>query len=244
MNSQFSGSKFQNFLHQVRKSPDFFILGLENIWRDAKTVLILLFYCRWSVLVIAVGGGLLLLSGQGQEIAVRTVDSTAYVISVLFGAIFWAFHIWLASRLMLVRIYGNGEHEPSLQNTIDNFPRFLSLTAYIFAAAAFFMAWWHLGFPFASNGWVLPLLSLAFLVLCWPYFVLLAKRKELMRKYMRVEPGEGLGMVVAFATPVTVVYSILFFLWACFGPVSFGFNFGSRGIVFLRSAPLSPREVG
>ena len=238
MNSQFSGSKIQTFLQQARKSPDPVIRGLETIWRDSKTVLILLFYCRWSVLVIAVGGGLLLLSGQGQEIAVRTVDSIAHVISVLFGAIFWATHIWLASRLMLVRIYGREEHNPSLQNAIDNFPRFLSLTAYIFAAAAFFMAWWHLGFPFSGTGWILPLLTIAFLVLCWPYFVLLAKRKELMRTYLQVEQGEDLDMLVAFITPVTVAYSLLFFLWACFAPVGFGFNLGSLGIVFFALSSL------
>ena len=57
--------------------------------------------CTWGVLVLLVGAGLMLLSGQGQEIALRTGSNAWFALAALVGLILWAVHNWISARRIL-----------------------------------------------------------------------------------------------------------------------------------------------
>jgi succinate dehydrogenase hydrophobic anchor subunit len=57
--------------------------------------------CIWGVLVLLVGAGLMLLSGQGQEIALRTGSNAWFALAALVGLILWAVHNWFGARRIL-----------------------------------------------------------------------------------------------------------------------------------------------
>ena len=75
---------------------------LIHMWeKHARPLLRVLGACIWSVLVPLVGAGLMLLSGQGQEIAFRTGSNAWFALAALVGLILWAVHNWFGARRIL-----------------------------------------------------------------------------------------------------------------------------------------------
>ena len=237
MNPQLPHAFIQKMVVKASKSPDPFIRWLGHAWRQLESVFLLFVYCRWSVLVILIGAGLLLLTDQGRELAVRTGDSWRYSFSALLGTAFWAVHSWLSSRRILESIYTKdrgAKYGADFKNLIDKFPRLIGLMAFFLAFIAFFMAFWKI----RSIG-SLFLLLFDLLIGFW-FYRLMENRENLMNQLkkkqwlQRIVPVErdNLELLINFITPLTVCYSVIFFAWATFDPVSFGFSFGSLGIVF------------
>jgi len=204
--------------------------------RRLLPVLVVLFYCRFSVAVVAIAAGLLWFSEQGREIAVRVGDSLTQTLLAVVSTFFWAFHSWFDGRRVLEKRFPDKQNE-SFQKWDSYFellvkltPRLIGSTAYLIAASSAFIAWKKLNFQ--NGGWSGLLLVLD-LVLAYGFYQLMAQREKLQQRLFSEEHQQNsLDFIRSVTIPFTWFYGSLLFLAATFFPVFLGFNVGSLAIVF------------
>lgn len=131
-------------------------LFFARLWRAMREIANLLRPCRFSIIVVVAGAGLLLVTAQGREIAVGLVDSPIVFAGVAFHlcVFLWAFESWYWARLMMEVVHGaDREHAPDGRPyrkheawVKRNGPRVIATLAYSVAAVALILArgWGHL----------------------------------------------------------------------------------------------------
>ncbi|KPJ91292.1 MAG: hypothetical protein AMJ53_11975 [Gammaproteobacteria bacterium SG8_11] len=131
-------------------------LFFARLWRVLREITDLLRPCRFSIIVVVAGAGLLLVTAQGREIAVGLVDGPIVFAGVAFHfcVFLWAFESWYWARLMMEVVHGADrerapdgrvyrKHEAWVKR---NGPRVIAASAYSVAAVALILAggWGHL----------------------------------------------------------------------------------------------------
>lgn len=120
--------------------------ALAAIWHFIDDVLTVARPCRFSILVIAAGGFVILATDQGKEIVLGLLDHPGRFAPWLWfhvGVFFWALQSWLWARTLLNSgTYGLSRAAPTgrLRWLIDHVPRSLGALAYILAFAALLRA--------------------------------------------------------------------------------------------------------
>jgi len=232
-----------NFVDWLKVLFNGFCHWLVGVWNRLKPVLLLLFDCRWSVIVLLLGAGTLL-SSQGSEIAVRTGDSWGYALFAALGTFLWALHGWFDTRRVLDHLYNKSNESEWIERVprewIERVPRLIGSGSYFVAAFAFFQAWRKLGLTL-SNGLIwLIVLNLALAVVFyrllearhdWPSFQ--KKCPSSLQSVVGRLKFEELDWLVDKINPFTLLYSTGLFLLATVEPVRLGFTVGSVGILFL-----------
>lgn len=207
---------------------------LTQFWKvQARPLLRVLGACIWSVLVLLVGAGLMLLSGQGQEIALRTGSNAWFALASLVGLILWAVHNWFGARRILELLEFDKSHVWARR-----LPRLLGSGVALVGLVAFSRAW------LKGGDTLLLLLALLSLVLIFALYRLAEARERWGEQRHRMR-GSRMGQLVANwafedldwlsarLNPFTLLYGALLFLLSTAAPVPLGFVFGSVGIVFL-----------
>ncbi len=243
MNKKLIAPRWQTLAIRIGAARDRVPDALTDTWQWVQTWIVtpwtylqplfkVLFYCRFSVGVVAIATGLLWFSAQGREIAIRVGDDLVQTVLAVIGAFFWAFHSWFDGRRVLRRRFGPNRGaevaEPHFNYWVNAVPRFLGSAAYLVAASSALIAWFKLGFTFQRWHGLLVVLNLAFAVL---FFYLMKFRRVLQGKLLGPDKESVLDLV-PWITPVTWTYSVVLFLAATLIPVRFGFWAGALGIVF------------
>lgn len=218
--------------HRLNQSWTGWLDWLTEPWKRLKPVLEILFYCRFGVAVLAIAAGLLWLSGQGREIAVRVGDEPIPTLAAVAGAFFWAFHVWYDGRRVLRKQFGPDRGEQwrgsDFKTLVDIIPRLLGSGAYLIAASSALIAWYKLKFTLKAWHAALVVLNLAG---AWLFYQLMKHRKVLQARWLGSDKSSVLDLE-PWVTPITWTYGIVMFLAATLFPVRFGFAIGSLGIVF------------
>ena len=146
--------------------------------------------CRFSLLVVAAGGAILLLTDQGQELAVRLPDEAGpwHRLAFHLCVLLWAFESWYWARIMLTFAFSpNRTHDLQGRRLPDrtacfvrHVPRVLGAGAYVIAASALAFA----------RDWVDCAVTVA--IGCLFYWGLV-HRLKLARKLQNVLPGGPSG---------------------------------------------------
>lgn len=203
-----------------------------RLWVRVLPVLQVLFYCRFSVLVVTIAAFLLWFSDQGKEISIRVGDDLFQSLLAVVGTFFWAFHSWFDGRRVLTRRFGNdrGEAErgPAFKRLVERIPRLIGSAAYLVAASSAFIAWYKLKFQSGGYHGLLLFLDLVFAVL----FFYLMKGRTGWQRWLLGAGKTGIRDIAPWVMRITWTYGIALFLLATFIPVRFGFFAGSLAITF------------
>ncbi|HEX4583742.1 MAG TPA: patatin-like phospholipase family protein [Burkholderiaceae bacterium] len=123
---------------------------LASVWEALCDAGAVLYPCRFSLFVIVAGAALLLLTAQGQELAVRLPDEPLFWRELAFHAcvFLWGFESWYWARIMLDFTFSrdrqsdvHGRLLSSRQQwLVNHLPRILAAAAYLIAGFALLLA--------------------------------------------------------------------------------------------------------
>lgn len=216
---------------------------LVRLWNKFHDALLVLYYCRFSVLVVALGGGGLLFIQQGQELALRVGDSGVHALFFYLGIFFWALHSWFACRRLVEFRFGRPtwEENPILSWSVNHIPRIIAAIAYFCATLSLLFAWKQKGYSLMTLHGALLLLTVATGVI---FYFSLVKRRHWMQHFNLDSSSKGssadLDFIQKILLPVTVTYSLVFLLGGFAAPAYFGFWVGSLGILFFALSSIVP----
>lgn len=223
------------FVRWLMAKLDYFAKKLNKIWKEEGLPLLeVLVACTWSVLVLLIGGALMLISGQGAEIAYRTGDNVVFAVAALAGLLLYAVHTWFDARRVLDFL----RFDTNTHVWAKRLPRLLGSGVAVVGTVAFGRAWLN-----THSIWLL-VLTFSSLVLVFVLYNLAAKRrkwKETRDKLQQSKGGkliaglqfESMDWLASRLNPITLFYSAFLFLIVTVAPVSYGFTIGSVGVVFL-----------
>jgi hypothetical protein len=224
-------SEFQAFRNWLYDGFGGFCRKMADAWKkDVAPLLRILVTCIWSLLVVVIGAGLMIVSDQGGEIALRTGDNLLYALFALLGTLLWAIHTWFDGRRLLEYRFPD---QKSLNRWIARMPRLLGSGAFAVALIAFVRAWMRTD---GSPGY-LPLLALLSALMIFGFYRLVHARTAIAAQMPEALRGKynigDLDWLGNWLNPITLFYSALIFLIVTVTPVWYGFAFGSVGIVFV-----------
>jgi hypothetical protein len=207
-------------------------------WARIRDLWLVLHYARFSVFVLVVGAGLLFLSDQGRELALRIGANFWHVLFFYIGLFFWALQNWFGSRRLLNERFGRPDRNDTslLAVSIRHVPSFMGTMAYAFALVAVFRAWWQQGFPFNSAYTILIPAILASGVGFYYFFI---HRHEWFKDTQWARYNE-LKTINAWLRPATYGYSLCFLFGGMFFPAHLGFWVGSLGVLFFALGSIVP----
>ncbi|MBM4201873.1 MAG: hypothetical protein FJ189_11380, partial [Gammaproteobacteria bacterium] len=177
MNEKSASQSPRALLQAIDQKLDLFPRWLTALWDRALPVMQVLFWCRFSIGVVLIAAGFLLLAPQGQEIAIRIGDSLPQTIIVAVGAFVWAFHSWFGARRVLRRRYGPSRgiaRGESFKRLVDHMPRWIGQAAFAIATGSAIMAWAQSGWRWDTWHWLMVALNG---VLGLSFFQLMKSRK-------------------------------------------------------------------
>lgn len=216
---------------------------LVRLWGKFYGVRLVLYYCRFSVLVVVLGGGGLLFVQQGRELALRVGDSDTHALFFYLGVFFWALHSWFSCRSLVEFRFGrpNREKDPVLAWSVNHIPRIIAAGAYFCAVIALLFSWKQKDYSFATFHALLLLLTVITGIIF--YFVLVKRRHWMHYFSWRFSSNDAraeLDFIRKFLLPVTIFYSIIFTIGGLFAPAYFGSWVGSLGILFFALSSIVP----
>ena len=213
---------------------------LGKVWQPLQMIVDVLKPARFSLFVVLFGGGILLLTGQGREIALRVTDNWLHAAAFYVAILLWAVQSWFWARRILDEAFkADDEVEPFRQWLIDHVPRILGVLAYLLAGAALVLAWF-------SHIRALPHALLTLLVLATGvvFYVFMVKRRKLMQRWLKdprwTGKGGDLEYLRRWLTWITLVYALLFTVLASVAPAAFGFTVGSAAVLFFALSTIVP----
>ena len=230
-------------------------------WTWIKDISLVLGPCRFSLFVVLAGGTLLLAVPQGRELSVRLADDGISKILLFYLAVFvWAFESWYWARFTLdsstfgiERRLSKEIHARStrIEWWINHLPRIIAFLAYGLAILASLVS--GIGFGRYSVIWIgLGLLPQGIL-----FYLALVKRREIYGKRIKLlfpkvskmllerssaaaEGVRSLAPLSRWIFKTSLIFSLLFTIWAGVDPVGLGNFFGSSAIVFLGFSMIVP----
>jgi hypothetical protein len=225
--------------------------ALAQIWRVTFEFGRVLNPCRFSALVVVLGGAVLLATAQGQEIVVRLAEAGAGAQALFVVAIaLWAFQSWYWSHYVLDLRYAKRRPSGRVGFFVTYLPRLLGFTAFLIAAAATAIP--LLRAPVDARMGYLPILFAVVISGC-AFGALLIYRERLTR-WLATKPWAK-GWLVADPSKtrhfgdyplsralvgITIVQAAVMTVWIIIDPASAGAAVGAPAIFFLALASIVP----
>lgn len=225
------GRRIHAFVDSVENIPDTIRAALSELFSNRIYYLTLVLqYCRFSILAVIVGSGVILLTGQGRELTVRLQGDFWRQILFILACFTWAWQSWYWSRLildsrqhyLLQLVEADKDAQVFVRFLVRYVPRSVGFVAFAVMAAAAMINGLYV------TGVALFLLGGASM---WFWHV----RRQLLESSEETPRIQTVGRVVRFGSYLLL---LVVFVIALATPVWTGFALGSAAIVLFALASI------